>query len=195
MISKKEWLSFDLESRSIEEKDFLDMETVLELDVDLSFNYKEMKINNNFEYIFACSLDKKIKANCNYTGILFLDYEQYNNNIGQVYFKIEKEIKESIEEIKKGWLFNSEDRYESKINIIMRNYNDWLNDIKAIKADYFMRVEENPNYEFGCSILKIENNFSSVKRADFILGIESFLKIANYWSKIEEYKLWLKEQK
>lgn len=187
------WLNFNAVSKSIEDRDSIRMLDILGVDSILTFWYKEMKINQHFEYLFSGSLDQKIKANCNYRATLFLNCETWNNNINTVYYKIEKDIKDCIEEIKKGWLFNSEDRYDSKIKTIIVEYKEALKDIKSIKADYFKQVEKKPNYDFGCSVAKIENLYSSVKRVDFILGIESFLKIANYWQDIGEYLLWLKE--
>lgn len=188
-------LHFDPKDRHIEWRDSINMENILSLDVGLYFTYKEMKINKDFLYLFSCSLDKKIKANCSYQAVLFLNPDEYNSSIRMIYWKIEKEINDSLAEIKKGWLFNSEDWYDSKIKTILVEYKEALDDIESIKNDYLGAVASNPHFEFKCSVSKLENFYDSVKRVDFILGIESFLRIANYGKNIEKYNLWLVELK
>lgn len=186
-------IQYNLKSDSIEDQDRLNMLDTLNADICAEFHFKEMKITNAFQYLFACSLDTKIKANCTYKAIMYYKPDQWNSNISQQYWNVKKEITETIQEIKKGGLFNSEEWYQSKITTILTEYENALLNIKAIREDYFDIVEKNQNYEFQCNVAKLENGYESVKRVDFVLGIEAFLRIANYGAKLDLYNLALIE--
>ena len=51
--------------------------------------------NNEYSKCDYSGIDKKIKANCTYNATLFLNPEAFNANIRQVYYRIEKEIKDT----------------------------------------------------------------------------------------------------
>lgn len=89
------------DSFTFEEMSLIDRKEELKLEQDLEFNFKEMKIDKELYHLLIVSLSEKIKADCNYKAILYLNPRDYNANIRQKYYDLQDKIRELFEDIQK----------------------------------------------------------------------------------------------
>lgn len=76
----EEWFNIS-DSFEFEDKKLINRKEELGLDQDLNFWYKEMKIDSSCVHTLTISLEKKIKADCVYDAMLYLNPESYNDGI------------------------------------------------------------------------------------------------------------------
>ena len=192
----EEWIKIDDSFKfKGEDMDLIDRKEELKLEQDLKFSFKEMKIDKDFYHLLVVSLSEKIKADCNYKAVLYLDPDSYNANIRGKYYDLANKIKELFEDIQKWGLFNTEDWMKTQVKTIKEHYDNMIEEIQDIQSDYLVNTERYIDYSFGCSVKSLENTSYDVKKCSFIIGSESFVDLAKMARDFSSYRIGLAEEK
>ena len=187
----EEWFNIS-DSFEFEDKKLINRKEELGLDQDLNFWYKEMKIDSSCIHTLTISLEKKIKADCVYDAMLYLNPESYNDGINTKYAVLSNKIRKIYEDIQKWSLFNSEEWLNGQVDILKKEFQSVLDYSDDEKKRYAIDKITVKDYVFKCSVKSLENWEYGVKKCSFLVWSEAFVDLAEKVKQLELCKIGLK---
>lgn len=187
----EEWFNIS-DSFEFEDKKLINRKEELGLDQDLNFWYKEMKIDSSCVHTLTISLEKKIKADCVYDAMLYLNPESYNDGINTKYAVLSNKIRKIYEDIQKWSLFNSEEWLKGQVDILKKEFQSVLDYSDDEKKRYAIDKITVKDYAFKCSVKSLENWEYGVKKCSFLVWSEAFVDLAEKVKQLELCKIGLK---